>query len=221
MGLMTSRLAEILSRKRLLIFDFDGTLVDSSPLHARAFAEAFARHGVVIDYPQIAGLTTPAAVDRLAAEAGLTLAASERARLVDSKRQSYKLLERELVAIDGAPEFVRTAARRFRLALCTSGSRGVVEAALTRVQLSGWFDPIITGDDVQRGKPDPEIFLQALRRSEVAANHALIFEDADMGMVAAKAAGIEAVRIVSSEPDKLDRAADWSTLNAALADLGQ
>jgi HAD superfamily hydrolase (TIGR01509 family) len=215
-----SALAELLSRKRLLIFDFDGTLVDSSPLHARAFAEAFAPHGVEVDYSRIAGMTTGAAVDRLAAAAGLTLDEAERARLVEAKRDyGLALIERELVAVEGAPDFVRAAGHRFRLALCTSGSRRSVEAALARVGLAGCFDPTITAEDVTRGKPDPEIFLQALARTGAAADEALIFEDADSGIAAAKAAGVDALRIVAPDAAPGAGEADWPALNAALAEL--
>jgi HAD superfamily hydrolase (TIGR01509 family) len=207
-----SPLAQLLARKRLLIFDFDGTLVDSSPLHARAFAEVFAPHGIDVDYPRIAGMTTEAAVDRLAAEAGLALAPNERERLVGAKRErGRELIEHELEAIDGAPEFVRAAAGRFRLALCTSGSRPSVDAALARVKLAGCFDPLITAEDVTRGKPDPEMFRAALSRTGVAAGQALVFEDADSGVEAAKAADIDVVR--------LPHDADWPALNAALAEV--
>jgi HAD superfamily hydrolase (TIGR01509 family) len=207
-----SPLAGLMARKCLLIFDFDGTLVDSSPLHARAFAEVFAPHGIAVDYPRIAGMTTEAAVDRLAADAGLALAADERERLVGAKRKrGRELIERELEAIDGATDFVRAAAGRFRLALCTSGSRRSVEAALARVELVGCFDPLLTAGDVTRGKPDPEMFCTALDRVGTAAGEALIFEDADSGVEAARAAGIDVLRL----PDE----ADWPSLNAALAEL--
>jgi HAD superfamily hydrolase (TIGR01509 family) len=216
-----SALASLLSRKRLLIFDFDGTLVDSSPLHARAFAEVFAPHGVEIDYPRIAGMTTESAVDRVAAEAGLALDEAGRTRLVGAKRRrGLELIEQELAAIPGAPEFVRAAAARFRLALCTSGSRRSVEAALARVGLAGAFDPMITADDVTCGKPDPEAFLLTLERAGAAAGDALIFEDADSGIEAAAAAGIDAVRVVAAGTACGHGEADWPALEAALAELG-
>jgi HAD superfamily hydrolase (TIGR01509 family) len=215
-----SPLAGLLARKRLLVFDFDGTLVDSSPLHARAFAEVFAPHGIEVDYPRIAGMTTEAAVDRLAADSGLALAPDERERLVSAKRErGRELIARELEAIDGAPEFVRAAASRFQLALCTSGSRRSVEAALTRVELAGCFDPLLTAEDVIRGKPDPEIFHAALGRTGAAAGEALIFEDADSGVEAAKAAGIDVVRVVPSGRGRAPAEASWPALNAALAEL--
>jgi HAD superfamily hydrolase (TIGR01509 family) len=215
-----SPLAGLLSRKRLLIFDFDGTLVDSSPLHARAFAEIFAPHGVAVDYPRIAGMTTDAAVDRLAADAGLQLDEKAKAGLVGAKRErGLALIERELAAIEGAPDFVRAAADHFRLALCTSGSRRSVDAALARVGLAGCFDPEITADDVRQGKPHPEAFLQVLERAKVAAEDALVFEDADSGIAAAAAAGIEALRVVPPGAARNPGEADWPSLNAALAEL--
>jgi HAD superfamily hydrolase (TIGR01509 family) len=208
-----SPLARLLSGKRLLIFDLDGTLVDSSPLHARAFRETFAPHGVEVDYPAIAGMTTGDAVDRLAI--GLDLAPDERARLVADKRErALRLIESELDAIEGAVEFVRAAQGRFALALCTSASRAGADASLARVGLAGDFDPVITAEDVVRGKPDPEPFVRALRAHGAAPAEALVFEDAESGLAAAAAAGIEAVRI-----DPADEAAAWPPLVAALEEL--
>jgi HAD superfamily hydrolase (TIGR01509 family) len=218
--MMPSPLACLLSRKRLLIFDFDGTLVDSSPLHARAFSEAFAPHGVEVDYARIAGMTTETAVARIAAEAALELDAAAQARLVDAKRaRALELIERELEAIEGAPDFVRAAAIRYRLALCTSASRRSLEAALARVGLAGCFDPVVAAEDVARGKPDPETFRQALGRAGIPAGEALVFEDADSGIAGAKAAGIEVLRIVPAGQAHAPADADWPALNAALAEL--
>src|SRR4051794_41008867 len=119
-----SPLAALLSRKRLLIFDLDGTLVDSSPLHALAFRETFAPHGVEVDYATVAGMTTGSAVDKLADGAGLVLADEARERLVEEKRaRALRLIETELAAIEGAVEFADAARGRFEMALCTSASR--------------------------------------------------------------------------------------------------
>jgi HAD superfamily hydrolase (TIGR01509 family) len=210
-----SPLARLLSGKRLLIFDLDGTLVDSSPLHARAFQEAFAPHGIDIDYAAIAGMTTGAAVDKLAAGAGLDLAPDERDRLVADKRErALRLIESDLDAIEGAVEFVRAAQGRFALALCTSASKAGAYASLARVGLAGDFEPMITAEDVVRGKPDPEPFIRALAAHRATPGEALVFEDAESGLAAAAAAGIDAVRI-----DPADEAAAWPPLVAALEEL--
>jgi beta-phosphoglucomutase len=212
-----SPLAELLARKRLLIFDLDGTLVDSSPLHARAFAQVFAPFEVTVDYATVAGMTTENAVDRLADTAGLELTAQARAALIQQKRDvALALIETELQAIPGAPAFVHAAGQRWLRALCTSASRGNADAALRRAGLEGCFDWIITANDVARGKPDPEIFLAALDRSGVAAADALVFEDAPSGLAAAAAAGIDAVEVVQGDAGTGTNRANWSMLNDAL-----
>lgn len=215
-----SPLAEMLSRRRLLIFDFDGTLVDSSPLHARAFNHVFAGEGIQVDYASIAGLTTPAAVDKVAAGAGLTLSEARRASLIDAKQAFARaLIGSELTAIDGSIEFVRRSGRRYALALCTSASRATTELALERVGLAGAFEPVVTAADVERGKPHPEGYLKALGRHE--ASEALVFEDAASGLEAAAAAGIETIHVApTGAPDLGSPRADWAMLNAALDEIG-
>lgn len=212
-----SRLAGLLSGKRLLIFDLDGTLVDSNPLHARAFQEVFAPEGISVDYRSIAGMTTESAVDKLMEAAGRTLDADARARLVGAKRErALQLLEADLEAIDGAVEFVRAARPRFLTALCTSASRRSAQAAIERIGLAGCFDPVITGEDIGRGKPDPQAFLMALEAHNVAAEEALVFEDSESGVQAAERAGIDVIQIaaVNQEPS-----VSWRALGAALLEL--
>jgi HAD superfamily hydrolase (TIGR01509 family) len=212
-----SPLARLLSRKRLLIFDLDGTLVDSSPIHARAFQEVFAPHGIEVDYAGIAGMPTDAAVDRLASGAGIALDGPERARLVKAKRErALGLIERELVAIEGAIEFVRAAEGRFRMALCTSASRAGATASLARVGLSGSFDPVVTAEDVRHGKPNPEPFLIAIEAHRAEVMESLVFEDAESGLAAAAGAGVEAVRIGTGAG-----ATGWGPLLAALGELAR
>ena len=209
-----SPLAAQLARKTLLIFDLDGTLADSSPIHDRAFREAFEPIGIVPDYATIAGMTTEAAVDKILADAATTITGERRAALIDDKRErSLALLDTELVEIDGSVEFVRRAAATYRLALCSSGSRPAVERTIALLGLAGAFDPLITANDVARGKPDPEGFLLVLDRTGTAAADALIFEDADSGIAAAADAEIEAVRIGDG--------VRWATLIAALYEAGR
>ncbi|HEX8553364.1 MAG TPA: HAD family phosphatase [Sphingomonas sp.] len=215
-----SPLTDLLARKRLLIFDLDGTLVNSSPLHARAFADVFAPLSVVVDYQRIAGMTTGAAVDQLAGEAGIALTPEMRAALVADKQARARLLiDAELEPIAGAAEFVRRAHGRWRLALCTSASRANADAALRRTRLDG-FDPIVTAEDVTRGKPDAEPYRTVLARTGVAASDALVFEDAPSGLASAAAARIDAVEITGDlASDAGGWRANWSMLNDALGPL--
>ena len=220
-----SALAALLDAKTLLIFDLDGTLVDSSPLHARAFDGAFAEHGVRVDYPSIAGLTTESAIHRIADAHLLTLDEQAREVLAANKRTLVQaLIADELVAIPGAGEFVGRAAARWKLALCTSGSRATVAATLDRIGLRERFDPLVTAGDVP-SKPDPAGYLRVLVHHDVAPERALIFEDSDSGLAAAAAAGVEAVCIVADEaaPPASGPAiarCSWAPLLDALTELG-
>ncbi len=208
-------LRRLLHDKRLLIFDFDGTIVDSSPIHARAFNEAFAPFGIAVDYSRIAGLKTDAAVDKVAGEAGLALDEERRAFLISDKRErALGMVEAELQSIEGSLDFLRQARERWAVALCTSGSRPTIEAALRQVGLTGWFDPLITAEDVVNGKHDPEGFLKALRHHGAEPAEALVLEDAPSGLAAADAAGIDAVHVVPEAAG--GRSVTWAMLNEAL-----
>jgi len=208
-------LADLLRRKRLLIFDFDGTIADSSALHSRAFNETFARYGVTVDYDRIAGLTTEAAVERICDEAGLSFSDQERAALVlDKRRRARALVECGLEPLEGSLEFLGAVRGRFAIALCTSASRPTVEASLKALGIADCFDSICTAEDVSMGKPAPEAFLRALAQHNAQPGDALVFEDADSGMAAAAAAGVDAVRIVGLDPEGGE--ATWPILNDAL-----
>jgi HAD superfamily hydrolase (TIGR01509 family) len=210
-------LMDLLARKRLLIFDLDGTLVDSSPLHARAFTQAFAPFGIAVDYAKIAGLTTESAVDLIANRANLVLTREERRALVQCKRDlALALIKAELKPIPGAPAFVQAAGRRWSRALCTSASRTNADAALRKAGLDGCFNWIVTANDITRGKPDPEIFLAALHQTGIAAADALVFEDAPSGLAAAAAAGIDAIEVVVDRARPGSSQANWSMLIDAL-----
>lgn len=216
-ALLAVPLAALLARKRLLIFDLDGTLINSSPLHAQAFTEACAPLGIAVDYATIAGMTTETAVDQLADAAGVSLMPEARQALIARKRhRALTLIETELEAMPGAPLFLQKTGSRWQRALCTSASRANADAALRRTGMGACFDWIITANDVVHGKPDPEIFRLALNRAGIPAEHALVFEDAPSGLAAAAAAGIDVIEIVRNDAPTGTNQANWSMLNDVL-----
>jgi len=87
-------------------------------------------------------------------------------------------------------KFLNWARPKYRLAMVTSGSRGTVSLALAVLGYEGIFDPLLTAEDVERSKPDPEGFLEALRICGCSASDAMVFEDSDSGVRASRAAGI-------------------------------
>ncbi|HEX4847033.1 MAG TPA: HAD-IA family hydrolase [Novosphingobium sp.] len=188
-------LARLLAGRTLLIFDFDGTIADSSPLHAQAFTQVLEPLGIPVDYPRLAGRSTRDAVLHSFALAGQPEPESALVEELVRQKQALgrELIASSLMALPAAAALLDWARSRFRLALVSSGSRGTIDIALGRLGLADWFDPLITADDVAQAKPDPQGFLLALDRARVAAEAALIFEDAESGFEAARRAGVTAV----------------------------
>lgn len=181
-----------LNDKSLLIFDFDGTVADTSLLHAAAFSEVLASFGIAVDYSVIAGLKTADAMRFCLLSNNVEIEDDRVASLVDEKQRLVrKMIAEGLRPLPGVDEFLRWARSRYRLAMVTSGSRGTVSLALQALHYEGWFDPLICADDVVMAKPDPEGFLLAVELAGVELANAVIFEDSTAGVQAARAAGID------------------------------
>jgi HAD superfamily hydrolase (TIGR01509 family) len=193
-----SNLQEALQGKKLLVFDFDGTVADTSLLHAAAFAEVLTPLGIEVDYPSIAGLKTLDAMRQCLNGAGRILDETALAMLVSAKQNSVRqMIGEALQPLPGVDAFLRWAQRRYKLAMVTSGSRGTVSLALEKLGYIDWFDPLICADEVQHAKPDPEGFLSVIRVTSTPISDVLIFEDSEVGVLAAKNAGIECFQVKS------------------------
>jgi HAD superfamily hydrolase (TIGR01509 family) len=181
---------------RGLIFDCDGTLVDSMPLHYQTWVTVLRRHG--LEFPEArfyewAGVPVDEIVGRLAREQGRTVDA----RAVAAERDS---LFHSLPASDLRPvAAVVEIARRFRgqlpLAVATGSTRTSAEASLRAIGILDWFDAVISSHEAGPPKPAPDVFLLAAKRIGVAPADCVAFEDGDAGLVSARAAGMHVVDI--------------------------
>lgn len=205
-----------LAGRRLLIFDLDGTVADTSPIHAAAFQSVFDRFGVTIDYPSVAGLRMDETMDRLAADHGLDLDADVRTVLIAAKRHATQARLAEVQPLPGARAFLDRVRDTHRLAMVTSGTRHRVAETLGYLGLDGWFDPLIVGEDLHRAKPDPEGYARVLALTGVPAAEALVFEDADAGVAAAQGAGIDVV-VIGDSSIAGHRPWRWPELTALVA----
>lgn len=189
---MEAHWQERLEGKRLLIFDFDGTVADTSPLHAEAFAQVLSPLGVSVDYPSIAGLKTLDAMRSCLASHAMEVPEDELAALVRAKQlEVRRLIGAGLDPLPGVDPFLRWARDAYQLAMVTSGSRGTVELSLEKLGYSNLFNPVLCAEDVGSSKPAPDGFLKCLALTSVAANEALIFEDSEAGFASARAAGVD------------------------------
>ena len=178
-----------------IIFDCDGTLADTMPLHYKAWRETLDALGCPFPEAQFyawGGVPAREIIERLNAEHGLSLPPMETAH---RKEAAYFLL---LPQVRPIAEVVAEAAR-FRgvcpLAVASGGLRFVVEATLDTLGIRDWFEVIATADDVDRGKPNPDIFLFAAQRLGVTPADCVVYEDAPAGWEAARRAGMPVVDV--------------------------
>ncbi len=183
-----------LTGKRLLIFDLDGTIADTSPLHEAAFARVLGRFGIAIDYAKVAGMSTRSALRRIRDDNGLAWSESQIEELAKEKQDGVRrAIASGLNAMPGMDSFIRCVLGNYRLALVTSGSRDTVNASIHALGYRGIFEVVITADDVENGKPSPEGFLKALDLLGVAPEVAVIIEDSEAGFLAAQLAGVDCI----------------------------
>lgn len=183
---------------KAVVFDLDGTLVDSMPAHFEAWRKALERNNAPKDiFPEdvfyaMGGRPTKDIVEVLNGEHGLHMDPE----LVSlAKREEFLKNLDKIELIDDVVDFAQSLRGVMPLGIATGGGRIVVEKTLQHKGISDLFDEVVTANDVKCGKPAPDIFLEAARRLGVAAEDCLAFEDAPAGMIAAQAAGMKVVAV--------------------------
>jgi len=179
-----------------LIFDCDGTLVDTPPVYAKAWAKGLALSGITMEadwYMARAGMSAFMLMDAFEAEHGLAL---ERGEVVQIMRGVFAEDIDQLREIEAVASIARRNHGRLPMAVASGGTMEIVAATLRATNLLPLFDTVVTLDEVKRAKPEPDLFLEAARRLGVDPGHCLVFEDSREGLEAAQRAGMPAVDIV-------------------------
>lgn len=180
-----------------VIFDCDGTLVNSMPAHFDAWCEALASYGAGGIFKEdvffaMGGRPTRDIVVDLNDEYDLKL---DPEAIALAKRDAFLAKLHLVELIDEVADFAKSLRGKVPLAVASGGSRYVVEKTLRLLDCSDWFDEVVTADDVANGKPSPDIFLKAAQLLGVAPERCLVIEDAPPGVIAAKAAGMQVVTV--------------------------
>jgi len=217
---------------RAVIFDFSGVLLLDEPRLYLICRDGLARRGISLDrgtYDRLVGLSDREFFARALEAHGHDARPRTIAALVRAKTARYL---REVAAAPplapGAAELVRGAAARWPCALAAGAPRREVTAVLRATKLAGCFRAVVALEDLERGKPDPEVFRTALVRLNAAAAPAppiepagcLVVEDSPLGVEAAHLAGMRALAVATSLPPPRLAGADWivSTLEGLDAD---
>jgi len=185
-----------------VIFDCDGTLVDSMPAHFEAWCEALAvcgASGVLREdvFFAMGGRPSHDIVMEINALYGLKL---DPEAIALAKREAYFKRMGSITLIDEVAAFALSLRGRVPLAVASGSNRRVVEKTLQMLGVSDWFDEVVTSEDVSEGKPAPEIFLHAAKLLGVTPLKCLALEDAPPGILAAQRAGMQVVAIPMTAP---------------------
>lgn len=178
-----------------LIFDCDGTLADSMPVHYVAWRDTLARYRIQFSedrFYSMGGMASERIVETLSREQVISVDHRHVAMqketyfqtLIDQVRPKSSVCDIALKFYGSKP-----------MAVASGSGRVVVNKQLVALKLDTLFDTVVTSEDTQRHKPDPDVFLEAARRLGVAPRRCVVFEDSPLGFQAARAAGMDRVDV--------------------------
>ncbi len=205
---------------KAFLFDLDGTLIDSMPHHQNAWVRWYERRGLArVDDGNSFAATAGRSNMEILADLFPALGADEHAAMGDEKEAIYRELAADsLAVIAGAEAFLRQArAAGLKLAVCTASTPPNMRLAFDRFGIDSWVDTVTSPSDGLRGKPHPDIFLEAAKRLGVAPSDCVVFEDAPLGVEAARRAGMKTVVLTTTLP--ADAFEDFDNVVAVAADF--
>jgi len=200
-----------LLRPSALIFDMDGLMIDSERLYFAAEREMAAAHGREIRDEQLWPLMGRKPIEslRLLREI-LHIETPPEELLVWRNRLMLEKMCRDLGAMPGLFEILDAFHRRLKLAVGTGAQQEFLDIALDTLRIRAYFDVLQTADGLERGKPDPEIYLLTCRRLGMPPGECVVLEDARNGVLAGKAAGCQVIAVPNDYTRGQDfSAADW------------
>jgi HAD superfamily hydrolase (TIGR01509 family) len=183
-----------------LLFDWDGTLVDSHAVNYASLKAALASQGAALAELWFSERTGTSSAEMAALVASAQGVRLDIERVVADRDGHYLTMLERVEPIDPVVRVLRAARGTALTALATGGAAGTVLPTVERLGLTDLFDAVVTRADAERGKPAPDIFLEAARRLDVQPFECLVFEDSDEGIAAAAAAGMDAIDVRGLRP---------------------
>lgn len=223
---MTNRLTSRLRAARAIIFDMDGVVVDSEPLHEAAQEEVFAANGLPVprsEHASFKGRTENDVFTMILQQYGTEQ--HDLADLVGQKHAAYRALLPTVQPVAGAVEFISAMHERYVLGLATSAAAESQQFIFERLDLGRFFETVVTSQDVSHSKPHPDPYLIATRRLNIPPEETIVIEDSRLGIRSALAAGCTTVALIGTfsrvdlEAEKPDLIVDsFEQLSSALAE---
>lgn len=218
------------------IFDMDGVLLDNLDFHLEAFLQLGREEGKELSPEDVESVFGQRNWDMLRKLIGSELSQEEAERMGDRKEEIYRMLIAQNLketVVTGMLSFVsELAAEGVPIALATSGPPENVDLVLDTLEIRKFFSAIVTGSEVKKGKPDPEVFMTAAARLRVPPEKCVVFEDSLSGVQAALGAGCKCVALATThapaelKPEKPDLIIDdfhrltWKELTGRISNQG-
>lgn len=187
---------------KALLFDMDGTLIDSMHLWTQAFNEHLSQYGKSVDFSH--GKYGGSPIECILSEVLEQDESIDYPTLIQNiKSRAKELLTTEKVKfMPGAKEFVEKNVLTKKCAICSGSEPDVIKAVIGNLNISNNFEVLLSAEEVSQGKPAPDVWLEAARRIGVKPEECIVFEDAVSGMVGGKKAGMKVIGIVKEKSDK-------------------
>jgi len=202
---------------KAVIFDFDGVIADSEALHYKALNTVFNRYGVDVPkdlhWQKYLGYSDRENIEAVSVDYSMGMDDTKIQTLIDEKKIVFdELVAEGAIIIDGVAEFIqRLIDSGICRAICSGALRSDIDLMLGGTDFKDAFEVIVTADDVKHGKPDPEGYLQALKKlngndkSPIEASQCIVIEDSHWGLEAASAAGMNPIAVTNTYPkEELD-----------------
>jgi beta-phosphoglucomutase len=200
--MMLTRVEDFVAEeKRAVLWDMDGTLLRTTEQHRLAWRDTMAAEGFELTEERFAESFGRRDADALRGYLGPRLAACEIERICADKDGRYLELIRTagVRLLPGVEEWLmRLKSQGWRQAIASSATRRVIETVLAALGITSYFDLIVSAEDIERGKPDPQIFLVAASRLGVQPSRCVVVEDAPTGIEAARRAGISTLGVLTT-----------------------
>ncbi|HKQ78338.1 MAG TPA: HAD family phosphatase [Blastocatellia bacterium] len=190
--------------KRAVIWDLDGTLIDSSHYHWEAWQAVMSAENFTLTYEEYVADFGKRNDEILRGRLGEDLPDDFIARVSRAKEEVYRSLIRTkgLELLPGAAYWLeRFKAEGWLQALATSAPRGNIDAVFAALGLEKFFDAAISSEEVKAGKPEPDVFLAAAAKLDVAPRDCIVIEDAPAGLEAARRAGMKSIGVLTTHPE--------------------
>ena len=188
-----------------IVFDFDGVIVNTEPLHLRATQEALATRGLKVSedeyYAKYVGYDDAGMFAELASDHRLTWCSDDLQELIAAKALRFEALERTAPLLaPGAAECVRRMAAVAPLGIASGARRDEIERILARVELAGYFRTIVAAGETASGKPSPDPYAAAAALLKAAPGRTVAVEDTAAGLASAQAAGLRCIGVTATFP---------------------